>query len=149
MHSDGVTRRAVVTGAGVAAVAAVLPGCEVYGGSSDQAAQPPAGQTGTPEAGGGAAAALTRTADVPVGGGQILKDQKVVVTQPAAGDFKAFTSVCTHQGCDVTSVAGGTINCPCHGSKFAIADGSVAAGPAPRPLAPKSIRVEGDSIVLA
>jgi Rieske Fe-S protein len=147
MHSDGVTRRAVVAGAGAAAVAAVLPGCEVYGGSSDQAA-PPAGQTGTPEAG-GAAAALTRTADVPVGGGQILKDQKVVVTQPAAGDFKAFTSVCTHQGCDVTSVVGGTINCPCHGSKFAIADGSVAAGPAPRPLAPKSIRVEGDSIVLA
>jgi Rieske Fe-S protein len=149
MRNDGVTRRAVVTGAGAVAVAAVLPGCEVYGGSSDEAAPPPAGRTGTPPVGGGAAAALTKTTDVPVGGGQILKDQKVVVTQPAAGDFKAFTSVCTHQGCDVTSVAGGTINCPCHGSKFAIADGSVAAGPAPGPLAPKSIRVEGDSIVLA
>jgi nitrite reductase/ring-hydroxylating ferredoxin subunit len=35
---------------------------------------------------------------------------------------------CTHQGYIVASVSGGTINCPCHGSKFSIANGSVVNG---------------------
>ncbi|GGW05033.1 hypothetical protein GCM10010230_43770 [Streptomyces narbonensis] len=73
----------------------------------------------------------------------------MVVTQPAAGEFKAFSAVCTHQGCLVNKVANGTIDCPCHGSKFRIADGSVAAGPAPRPLPAEQINVSGDSITLA
>ncbi|MFD0887946.1 Rieske (2Fe-2S) protein, partial [Streptosporangium algeriense] len=95
------------------------------------------------------AEALAKTADIPVGGGTVFKDAKIVVTQPKAGEFKAFTSVCTHQGCDVGSVADGAIVCPCHGSKFAIADGSVTAGPASRPLEKKEIKVDGDSIVLS
>src|SRR5438445_330336 len=81
----------------------------------------------------GAAAAtgeVGATADVPVGGGKVFADKQVVVTQPAQGTFAAFSAVCTHQGCTVDSVANGTINCPCHGSKFKIADGSVATGPA-------------------
>ena len=56
-----------------------------------------------------------------------------MLTQPEAGTFTAFSATCTHQGCAVTEVVGGTINCPCHGSKFAIADGSVTAGPGPEP----------------
>jgi Rieske Fe-S protein len=143
----GMTRRAVVAGTGAAVVSMALGACEVYGGSSDQA-EPVAPETGAGTAAGGATV-LARTADVPVGGGRILKDQRMVVTQPTAGTFKGFTSVCTHQGCDVSSVEGGTINCACHGSKFAIADGSVAGGPAPKPLAPKNVRVDGDSILLA
>lgn len=143
----GVTRRSVVAGAGALVASAALAACEVYGGSSDQASEPQSG--GTAAGAGGAATALTKTSNVPVGGGQILKDQKVVVTQPTAGQFKGFSSVCTHQGCDVSSVEGGTINCACHGSKYAIADGSVAAGPAERPLSPRNVRVQGDSIVLA
>jgi Rieske Fe-S protein len=92
---------------------------------------------------------LARTADIPVGGGKILAGQKIVITQPQAGSFHAFTAVCTHQGCIVGSVAGGTINCPCHGSKFSIANGSVVNGPAASPLAPVSIKVQGTSIVQA
>ncbi|MCX5389840.1 Rieske (2Fe-2S) protein [Streptomyces sp. NBC_00094] len=95
------------------------------------------------------AAPLARTSEIPVGGGTVFAEQKVVVTQPAAGEFKAFSAVCTHQGCLVNKVADGTIDCPCHGSKYRIADGSVAAGPAPRPLPAEQITVSGESITLA
>jgi Rieske Fe-S protein len=100
-------------------------------------------------AGSAGAAVLTRTASVPVGGGQILAAKKVVVTQPTAGSFKAFTAVCTHKGCIVGSVFDGTINCPCHGSRYSIKNGSVVNGPATRPLAAIPIKVEGTSIVEA
>ena len=92
---------------------------------------------------------LARTTDIPVGGGKILTAQKIVITEPQAGSFKAFTAVCTHQGCIVSTVSGGTINCPCHGSRFSIVNGSVVNGPAPSPLAPVSIEVQGTSIVQA
>lgn len=141
----GVTRRSVLAGACVACTAAVA-GCAGYG--SGPAAPPP--PPPPPAAGGaGGGAALVSTADVPVGGGVILAAQKVVVTQPTAGTFKAFDSTCTHQGCTVNEVAGGTINCPCHGSRFRVADGSVAGGPAPTPLPAKQIKVEGNTISLA
>jgi Rieske Fe-S protein len=97
----------------------------------------------------GGAAVLASTASVPVGGGKILTAQRIVITQPAAGSYKAFTAVCTHQGCIVNTVAGGTIDCPCHGSKFSVKDGSVVNGPAPSPLAPVAIKVEGTSIIRA
>jgi Rieske Fe-S protein len=89
------------------------------------------------------------TGDVPVGGGVVLTDDKLVVTQPTEGEFKCFSSTCTHQGCPVTAVEGGTINCNCHGSKFSITDGSVKGGPASKPLAEKQIKVDGDNITLA
>ncbi|WP_282090146.1 Rieske (2Fe-2S) protein [Streptomyces tendae] len=156
--ATGPARRTVVAAAGAASLGAVLAAC---GGSDDDAS----GDTGTApagspsqEAGGGgsgggenagAGAALAATADIPEGGGKVFPDQKVVVTQPAAGDFKAFSATCTHQGCAVRSVADGLINCPCHNSSFSITDGSVQGGPAPKPLPAVQITVSGDSIRLA
>ncbi|MER7761480.1 Rieske (2Fe-2S) protein [Streptomyces sp. NPDC097619] len=72
-----------------------------------------------------------------------------MVTQPVAGEFKAFSAVCTHSGCTVSKVANGTIDCPCHGSRFAVADAAVVAGPAPRPLPEKRITVTGGEVRLA
>ena len=94
----------------------------------------------------GQGGATVAAADVPVGGGTILADAKVVVTQPEKGTFKAFTAVCTHQGCTVTKVLGGKIVCPCHGSTFSITDGSPQGGPAQSALAEKKVSVEGDQI---
>jgi Rieske Fe-S protein len=149
-----------------AACAAALTGCTTYnannGGiagsqpaqASSTAAAGTASGSGAASSGSGAAssngpAALASTSDVPVGGGTILTDKKIVITQPQIGKFEAFTAVCTHLGCTVNSVSGGTINCPCHGSKFSIANGSVVNGPATSPLAPVSIKVQGISIVQA
>ncbi|MER6824906.1 Rieske (2Fe-2S) protein [Streptosporangium sp. NPDC000563] len=91
---------------------------------------------------------LARTSGIPVGGGRIIKGTWVV-TQPVKGTFRAFSAKCTHQGCTVATIRGGTINCPCHGSKFRIADGSVARGPAKRPLARRKIKVSKGIIRLS
>ncbi|MEV1022733.1 Rieske (2Fe-2S) protein [Streptomyces sp. NPDC050264] len=143
------TRRSVL----VAGAAALAAGCSKYGDEGGGGDTPPEASP-TPTAPGEsaqqppAAAALAKTSDIPVGGGKVFADKKVVVTQPVQGDFKAFSAVCTHQGCTVESVSGGTINCPCHGSKYRIADATVAGGPAPRPLPPRKITVSGKSISL-
>ncbi|MGC5052025.1 Rieske (2Fe-2S) protein [Micromonospora sp. DT48] len=145
------TRRAVLTGAGAVGAAMALTACG--GGDDDGAAPSPGPQvTDTGDAGGGdrsGAQSLARTTDIPVGGGAVFAAQGVVITQPTAGEFKGFDPVCTHQGCPVSNVDGGTINCTCHGSRFSIEDGSVKAGPATTPLPAKDIRVDGDQIALA
>ena len=92
--------------------------------------------------------AFAQVSDIEVGGGTIFAEDQVVITQPSDGEFKCFSAVCTHQGCIVSSVSDGTINCECHGSAFSIADGSVVTGPATAPLAEEQITVEGDAITL-
>ena len=89
-----------------------------------------------------------KVADVPVGGGMIMQDAAFVVTQPTAGTFKAFSKICTHQGCPVSSVKDGHINCTCHGSSFSVADGSVVSGPARKALAETKVTLSGDSLVI-
>lgn len=127
------TRRTVLLASG--ATAALAAGCG--SGDGDGGADTPAGTAGQE---------LTPTADVPVGGGRILRDEKIVVTQPEVGEFKAFSAICTHQHCLVSEVKDRTIDCPCHGSRFRITDGSVAHGPATRPLPEERIAVEGNSV---
>ncbi|MFV0130985.1 Rieske (2Fe-2S) protein [Streptomyces sp. HMX112] len=150
--SRAVARRTVVAAAGGAGLAAVLTACGGSdGGPAGSAAGTPAGGGAASGAGTGGGAGggrvLARTADIPEGGGKVFGD--VVVTQPKAGEFKAFSATCTHAGCAVRDIADGIINCPCHGSKFDASDGSVKAGPATAPLAAASITVDGDSIKLA
>jgi len=147
------SRRALLIGAGVTCAAA-LAGCTTYDANNGGLAGP-APTTGSAATSGSAASgsaapaagALATTAEVPEGGGKIIDGKNIVITQPQAGSFKAFTAICTHQGCIVNSVADGTIDCPCHGSKFSIKDGSVVNGPATSPLTPVAIKVAGTSIV--
>ncbi|MGW3459720.1 Rieske (2Fe-2S) protein [Streptomyces olivaceoviridis] len=147
------TRRTVLaTGAGAIALGCVGCGTENGGeatsaSSASSAASASASSPAAQEAATDGKA-LAKTSDIPEGGGKVFKKEKVVVTQPKKGDFKAFSAICTHQGCTVNAVADGTIDCPCHGSRFRIDDGSVAHGPATKPLPKRSIKVEGKSIHL-
>ena len=137
--STDITRRMMLRGAAVSGVA--LPLLAACGGGGEAADGPSSSASG----------GLT-VADVPVGGGTILADQEVVVTQPTKGHFKAFTAICPHQGCTVTKVEDGEIVCPCHGSRFSIEDGANTEGPngtaagSVADLQSKKVSVEGDQI---
>ncbi|MFF9401374.1 Rieske (2Fe-2S) protein [Streptomyces sp. NPDC014744] len=150
-HEVGPGRRTVVTAVGAASVAAVLAAC----GSKEEAqaeVEPASGPTsaaGSTAAKDGGKDVLAKTADIPQGGGKIFADRDVVVTQPKTGEFKAFSSKCTHQGCTVSSVSDGAINCPCHGSTFDVATGDVMSGPASQALPARPIKVENGTITLA
>ncbi|MFB7032181.1 MULTISPECIES: Rieske (2Fe-2S) protein [unclassified Streptomyces] len=151
MTSHSTSRRTVL----LAAAALTATGCgsdgDDDGGDGGTATATPEAPESpeSPESPEGDGEALARTSEIPVGGGAVFAEEKVVVTQPKAGEFKAFSAVCTHQGCLVNRVADGTIDCPCHGSKFRVADGSVVTGPATRPLPAERINVSGETISLA
>jgi nitrite reductase/ring-hydroxylating ferredoxin subunit len=106
------------------------------------------GASSSGDSGGGAAAPI-KTSDIPVGGGKVFDSAKVVVTQPKAGEFKAFTAICTHQRFLVGNVQGGTINCLHHGSMYDMTTGAVVGGPAPAPLASKTVTVTGDTLTVS
>jgi Rieske Fe-S protein len=131
-------RRTVLRGIGAIGATAMgvgaLGACGGDGDSSDAASGP---------------AKKIKAADIPVGGGVIYPDAVVVVTQPVAGKFKAFSAMCMHLGCVVTKVDGGKIICPCHGSEYNITDGSVYQGPSTTPLNPRTVTVSGDTLTIS
>ena len=156
------TRRGVLAGVGLVGLAGAVSACGSGGPSSSSAGTPagaPPATTGAGSApssasgGGGSTAgaqgsALATTSEIPVGSGKIFTSEKIVVTQPNSGDFKAFSAVCTHMGCIVSTISNGTIDCPCHGSQYSISTGAVVGGPAPSPLPAQTIKVTGSNIFL-
>jgi Rieske Fe-S protein len=117
-------RRTVLRGAALASVAgATGAGLTACGGKKSGSSDGPATPTD-----------LGASSEVPVGGAKLYRDDKVLVSQPAQGTFKAFSAVCTHQGCVLDSVDGTTASCPCHGSQFNAETGAVIQGPATRAL---------------
>src|SRR5690348_3640698 len=168
------TRRGVLLGVGLAGLGGVLAGCSTAAVPYDAneagippngpapAAMPSSGATSSsPAARGGGQSrpparkkakpkgtVLGQASDIPVGGGAIYTAAKVVVTQPASGQYKAFSAVCTHVGCIVNKVTNGTIDCPCHGSEFKITNGAVVTGPAASPPPARQIKIVDDQVVL-
>jgi nitrite reductase/ring-hydroxylating ferredoxin subunit len=136
------SRRRALTGVAVGGLTLPLLAACGSGSSSSAGARPPSGSS-----------SLVPKAQVPVGGGVILRDQNIVVTQPSAGTFEGFDATCTHQGCQLASVSAGTINCGCHGSQFSIKDGSNVVGPSGTPagsvaaLGRVPVKVKGADIV--
>jgi nitrite reductase/ring-hydroxylating ferredoxin subunit len=107
------------------------------------------GGSGNGESGGGAASgSIGKASDVPVGGAKIFAAEKVLVSQPTEGEFKAFSTVCTHRQCVITKLDGDEIECGCHFSRFSVEDGSVAKGPAEESLEELTVTVQGQDLVL-
>jgi Rieske Fe-S protein len=168
------TRRGVLAGVGLVGLAGVITACgagsspaaeTLNGGTTTGGATTGGTPTGATTTGGatggtgsassasataaaGAAGALASKSQIPLGSGMIFTSERVVVTQPTANEYKAFSAVCTHMGCLVNQISDGTIDCPCHGSEYSIATGAVVRGPAPLPLPAKQIKITGDSIFL-
>jgi Rieske Fe-S protein len=169
------TRRGVLLGVGLAGLGGALAGCSTTAVPYDanEAGVPPNGpaqgaQPSTGPSPGSMASSPARAqdgqparkkakpkgtvlgaaSDIPVGGGAVYTAAKVVVTQPASGQYKAFSAVCTHVGCIVNKVTNGTIDCPCHGSEFKITNAAVVAGPAPSPLPARQITIVDGRIIL-
>ncbi len=140
--APAICRRTLLAALGGVGIAATLTAC----GASDDKSSDSSSESSSGSAGG---AALAKTTDIPEGGGKIFADQSVVVTQPTAGEFKAYSTVCPHQKQRVNSVDNGLITCPAHGSQFSVTDGSVEKGPATSGLTAAKITVSGDSITLA
>ncbi|MFE4922282.1 Rieske (2Fe-2S) protein [Streptomyces sp. NPDC056661] len=160
-QDNATDRRHVLAAGGAAAMACLLTACVIQppeaaqpvpsalqdggqpteaqpsGSSLPEAGQEPTSPSGQP---------LVKLSDLPPGTGTVLKDQKIVVARDSDGATHAFSAVCTHQGCLVASVSGGTINCPCHGSKFDATSGQPVAGPARAPLPPVAIQQRADAV---
>jgi nitrite reductase/ring-hydroxylating ferredoxin subunit len=151
----------VLAGVGLVGLAGAVSACGSGGSSSSSAgtnagAPPATGAGPAPSSasggggstGGAQGSALATTSEIPVGSGKIFTSEKVVVTQPNSGDFKAFSAICTHMGCIVSTISNGTIDCPCHGSQYSISTGAVVGGPAPSPLPAQAIKLTGSNIFL-
>jgi Rieske Fe-S protein len=146
-----VSRRAVIAaaaGIGAAAACGVTTACGTTGGAGATPSTSGAAPTGLHPPQTRTPRPVAATDDIPVGGGRVFPELRVVVTQPFAGEFRGFGIVCTHDQCELNSVAGGTINCPCHGSRFALTDGSVVRGPALTGLRKEKLAVDGGRILL-
>ncbi|ACQ78507.1 Rieske (2Fe-2S) domain protein [Beutenbergia cavernae DSM 12333] len=156
-----VTRRGVVA-SGIAAVgAACLAACSggspgedpSTSGAEEPTADEPSSEGPTDESSepGGespAGAVVAQLDDVPVGGALSVEiaGQPALLTQPEEGTVKAFSAICTHQGCTVAP-GEGELACPCHGSAFALADGAVLGGPAQEPLPEITVTVTDGAVV--
>lgn len=139
-------RNVLVVGAAVAAGTAVAACSSGGSGMTGEPVESPTADTDStnPEPSG----ALAAIADIPVGGGVVIADPPIVITQPTEGSILGFTAVCPHQGCLVAEVIDNEIICPCHQSLFSASDGAVIAGPAQQGLASASVQIDGDFVVL-
>jgi nitrite reductase/ring-hydroxylating ferredoxin subunit len=140
------SRRAVVggfvgLGIGVPLLAACGSDSDGGSGSSSDGAGSSGGTT--------ASGSIGKATEVPVGEAKIYTAEKVVVSQPTEGDFKAFSTICTHQQCPITKLEGDEIECTCHGSRFKASDGSVVNGPASKPLAALKVAVKNGEITVS
>ncbi|WKX69736.1 ubiquinol-cytochrome c reductase iron-sulfur subunit [Streptomyces sp. XD-27] len=137
MSSQPATRRTVLRGAALAGAAGFgVAACDPGDGG------PKAPPTPT------APIDLGAPGDVPVGGTKLYREDRVVVTQLAKGEYKAFGAVCTHAGCVVSSVEDERIKCACHGSEFDARTGKVLTGPAVAPLPAVPVRTEGGRLIV-
>ncbi|MFF2195636.1 Rieske (2Fe-2S) protein [Streptomyces sp. NPDC058157] len=138
--SQPAARRTVLKGAaalaGAVGAGTALSACSAGGGSG-------AGGPAVPKE----PVELGAATEVPVGGAKLFREHKLVVSCPAAGQYKAFSAQCTHAGCVLDTIDKGEGNCPCHGSRFDVTTGKVLRGPASDPLPAVPVKAENGKLI--
>jgi Rieske Fe-S protein len=146
VSGTALTRRSALRGAGVMAIAAVVGYVVAARSDAATAAGPATAANGYGPKAPSGRAPLAKVSDIPAGGGIVLGGADIVLVREPGGGVRGFSATCTHQGCRVSSVQDGVISCPCHGSRFSAADGSVESGPATRPLPPVAVTVRSGAV---
>ena len=146
MTDFSLTRRGALQGSVVVVIGGIAGYLLTRGSAAARTATATGAANAYGPATGGGGHLLARLDQVPTGGGIVVGKEAVVLTRTASGDVHAFSAVCTHQGCTVDRVAAGTIDCPCHGSRFDVDTGAVRTGPATRPLPPVPVQVKDGGI---
>ncbi|MEU1073862.1 MULTISPECIES: Rieske (2Fe-2S) protein [unclassified Streptomyces] len=137
MSGQPAARRTVLKGAALAGAA----GLGVAACSTDSKLGH--AETPTPTA----PVALGAPEEVPVGGAKLYREQRLMVSCPAKGEYKAFSAQCTHAGCVLDKIEDGHGNCPCHGSRFDVMTGRAVHGPATVPLPAVPVKVKDGKLV--
>ena len=140
------TRRVFVVTTG-ATVAGTFAGC---GGGGSSPSSPSAPPTAPPISGEirvplmGIGETVTASANL-VGGLQT----PLAVTRVSQTEVVAVSRICTHMSCTVNlpTSSGGTLDCPCHGSRFRTT-GQVVNGPAARALFQFPARIQGNEVII-
>jgi len=153
VEESGPDRRSIMKAAALVVVPVAGVGAVAACSSSNSSSSSSNGSSGSAGSSGGNGGSdngsvSVPSSSVPVGGGYVDKNNLVVVTQPQAGVYKAFTAVCPHQGCTVANVSNNQIQCPCHGSIFSAKDGTVINGPATTALSPMTATVSGANVTV-
>lgn len=90
----------------------------------------------------------TRTSALATSGGFLyISPAKVVAVNTGGSTIRAFTSICTHEGCDVDQFQGGRMVCPCHGSQYDTS-GNVVQGPATGALKEYPVTRTGNTVTI-
>jgi Rieske Fe-S protein len=82
------------------------------------------------------------------GGHLIILAAKTIAINVDGSTIRAFTSICTHQGCDVSKFEDSRIVCTCHGSEFSTS-GQAVKGPATAPLREYAVTREGNIVTIS
>ncbi|MGK5628726.1 Rieske (2Fe-2S) protein [Streptomyces sp. URMC 123] len=131
------SRRSVLRGAALAGAAGV--GLTACGGAEGRGVNASATPTAPVD--------LGPAAEVPVGGARLYREQRLLVSRPAEGEYRAFSAVCTHQRCVLDKIEGTEANCPCHRSRFDATSGKVLQGPAVAALPPIPVTVRDGNLI--
>ncbi|MGA8143823.1 MAG: Rieske (2Fe-2S) protein [Candidatus Acidiferrales bacterium] len=95
---------------------------------------------------------IAQAGEIPVGGSKIFTYptdvEPCILLRPSENAYLAYSRICTHTSCPVFyRPEENQIVCPCHGGVYSVADGSVLAGPPPRPLPRITLEQRGNDLV--
>lgn len=92
-----------------------------------------------------------KVSEIPRGRVKIVEigDEEVALCN-VQGEILAIANVCTHDNGPLATgfLLGDEIECPRHGARFGVRDGSVRALPAIAPLPTFKVRIEGDDVLV-